>query len=89
MNSPTYSKETDLIGKNFPRKKITGPGRFTGKSYQPFKKKIAILHKLRKLEKNEISEDILGGQSHANIQTKHYKKSCKTISHEYRNKVSN
>lgn len=46
MNSPTYSKETDLMDKNFPRKKITGPGRFTGKSYQSFKKKIAILYKL-------------------------------------------
>lgn len=30
INSHIYSKQTNLIGKNFPRMKISGPGRFIG-----------------------------------------------------------
>ena len=40
MNNPITSSEIEAVIKNFPKNKISGPGGFTGESYQTFRDEI-------------------------------------------------
>lgn len=46
LNSPTASKETELIILKFPTKESPGPDDFTGEFHQRFKELTSILQKL-------------------------------------------
>lgn len=62
--------------------KTTGPVGFIGQFYQSCKKKKQkqfYTNSFEKLERNEISESILGGQSHVNIQIKHKRSKTKAV----------